>query len=170
MAKLELTDAERLILANQYEILGLLKNDGDDSYERLANNLRDGHKWIYAEKFHLSPNLSDQDTELVLNILAVYRAIQDSYEALSDKTGIEKHDLTFPGFDGNNEAELLGFSRALAANGNYRDTIGDPARNSHSGTADMYSRMIEEWKRLGKPYKCTKEQIVAILKARAFPA
>lgn len=42
MKDLELTDVERVILANQYEILSILKED--DSYGLLAQNLRDGHK------------------------------------------------------------------------------------------------------------------------------
>nr|ACN22674.1 hypothetical protein [uncultured bacterium] len=40
MPRLKLTDTERLILANQYEILAALKND--DSYGRIAEELRDG--------------------------------------------------------------------------------------------------------------------------------
>lgn len=167
MAKLELTDTERLILANQYEILSLLR-DGDESLARLAENLRDGHKWIYEEKLRISENLSDQDAEHVLAILGIYSDLRDSYNELADKSGIEERTVTFPGFDGNNESELLSFSRALSANGNYQQTIGDTARNSHMPTRDIYSRMIGEWRRLGKPhYPYTKEQIVAILGARA---
>lgn len=165
MAKIALTDTERLILANQYEILSLLKSD-DESYARLAENLRDGHKWIYESKLDISDNLSDHDTEHVLAILGIYRDLRDSYGELADKSGIEEHAVTFPGFDGNNESELLVFARALAANGNFHQTIGE-ARNSHSPTRDVYSRMIGEWQRLGKPsYPYTKEQIVTILKAR----
>ena len=38
---MEFTDTERLILANQYEILGKLNSDED--YLKLAENLKDGH-------------------------------------------------------------------------------------------------------------------------------
>lgn len=171
MAKLTLTDTERLILANQYEILGLLKEGGDSEwYTRLAENLRDGHKWIYQQKLQLSENLSDADTNHVLDILGIFSALRDSYKQLADKSGITESDVTFPGFDGNNESELLHFARALSANGNYHETIGQEARNSHSPTRDTYSRMIGEWKRLGSPhFPFTKDQIVQILGARRFP-
>lgn len=168
MANLNLTDAERLILANQYEILGQL-HKGDDSFTRLAENLRDGHRWIYEGKLHLSPILSDADTNLVLDILRIYEALQDSHAKLNDKSGIDEGDLIFPGFDGNNESELLTFARALSQNGNYHHVVGDHPKNHHSETREMYGRMIQKWNQLGKPYPFDKDQIAAILKARAFP-
>ena len=42
---MNLTDTERLILANQFEILGKLKSD--DGYIELADNLSKGHVWLY---------------------------------------------------------------------------------------------------------------------------
>lgn len=40
--KLDLTDKDHLILSNQYEILGTLKNE--ENYLLLAEQLREGHK------------------------------------------------------------------------------------------------------------------------------
>ena len=170
MAKLQLTDVERLLLANQYDILGLLKKD--DSYTKMAENLRDGHKWIYEQHAtQISDNLSDEDAEHVLTILGVYSDLRDSYNKLTDKTGIDEHTVTFPGFDGNNEAELLHFARALSKNGNYAETIGKDARNSHMLTIDIYRRQIAEWKNLGSPrYPLSKEQISKIIDARTHPS
>ncbi|WP_019654035.1 YfbU family protein [Variovorax atrisoli] len=168
MEKLKLTDAERLILANQYEILGLLNKD--DSFTRLAENLRDGHRWIYEEKLHLSPNLSDADTHLVLDILRIYEALQDSHAQLTDKSGIDEGDLIFPGFGGNEEPELRAFAGALSQNGNYHHIVGDHPRDAHSATREMYGQMIGKWRELGKPRPLNKDQIVAILAAKAFPA
>ena len=49
---MKFTDTERVILANQYEILGKL---GDDqAYLDLAENLRYGHEWIYNQKSPLA--------------------------------------------------------------------------------------------------------------------
>jgi len=169
MATLELTDVERLLLANQYEILGLLKKD--DGYVRMAENLRDGHKWIYEQHAtRISENLSDAEAEHVLEILGIYSELRDSYNKLTDKSGIDEHLVVFPGFDGNNESELLSFSRALSQNGNYSETIGKDAKNSHMPTTGMYRRMIAEWKSMGQPrYPLSKAQIVQIVEARVHP-
>ena len=170
MAQLKLTDTERLLLANQYEIIGLLKKD--DGYTNMAENLRDGHKWIYEQHAtRIADNLSDEDSEHVLTILGIYSDLRDSYKKLSDKTGIDEHLVSFPGFDGNNEVELLSFSQALSKNGNYAETIGKDARNSHMPTTDMYSRQIAEWKSMGSPrYPLSKEQILKIVDARTHPS
>ncbi len=170
MTKIALTDAERLLLANQYEILALLKED--DSYAKMAQNLRDGHKWLYEQHATtISENLPDTQVEHVLSILGIYSDLKDSYQKLADKSNIESHLVTFPGFDGNNEAELLHFAQALAANGNYSETIGKDAKNSHMPTTDMYERMIEAWEKLGKPrYPLNLEQITSILDARIHPS
>jgi uncharacterized protein len=169
VARIELTDIERLMLANQYEILGVLKKD--DGYLQMAENLRDGHKWLYEQHTtRISDELSAENTEHVLTILGIYSDLRDSYKALTDKSGIDEHLVRFPGFDGNNEAELLHFAGALSKNGSYSETIGKDARNSHMPTTDMYQRMIDEWKEMGSPrYPFSKAQIVAIVEARTHP-
>jgi uncharacterized protein YfbU (UPF0304 family) len=170
MPRVSLTPKDRLILANQYEILGLLTKDAH--FTRLAGNLRDGHKWIYekAHALEIADDLSDETTEHVLSILGIYSDLRDSYKDLADKTGIDERDVLFPGFDGNNEGELLHFAQALSQNGNYTTTIGEHAISSHMRTTQMYQRMIQEWLRLGKPrYPLSKEQVQALLAAKIHP-
>ncbi|MGB7651095.1 MAG: YfbU family protein [Gallionella sp.] len=170
MTCLKLTDTERLLLANQYEILGRLKND--EQYELMAQTLRDGHEWLYRQYFDvLSENLPDEKVEHVLAILGIYGDMRDSFKELTDKTGLEESKLTFPGFDGNNECELLSFTEALRKSRRFENTIGVTAKNSHMPTTDMYQRMIDEWKALGSPsYPYSREQIVAIIASRIHPS
>lgn len=166
-----LTKVERLMLANQYEILGLLQED--DDLTRLAQDLRDGHVWIYSEKLRnqLMDELPDSSAKEVLTILGVYSDLKSSYERLPDKSGIDPHLVVFPGFDGNNEGELLHFTAALSKNGNYARTIGEHPRNSHMEMLDVYRRMVACWTDLGQPrYPLTKEAILAILEARIHPS
>ncbi|MFV5344274.1 YfbU family protein [Acinetobacter oleivorans] len=160
--QLELTDKERLILANQYEILGLLKKE--DYYLNLAEQLRDGHKWLYRQSFNsLYENLPDEDAELVINILQVYEALKDSYNALSDKSGITIQDVSFAGFDGNNEPELIGFVDALNKAHRFSSTIDAGVLDSHMPQAQTYQNMIQKWHELDKSNRLTKEQILYIL-------
>lgn len=170
MPRLKLTDTERLILANQYEILAALKSD--DSYSRIAEELRDGHEWLYQEHFdYLSPNLHEEDAEFVVTILGIYSDLRDSYEQLVDKSGMERHQVQFPGFDGNNESELLAFTRALRKSNRFIDTLPEQGKNSHMPTRDIYDRMIAKWDELGKPhFPLSKEQIAELLAARTHPS
>lgn len=169
MTNIKLTDAERLILANQYEILSELRKD--DSYARMADELRDGHEWLYSQYFdQLSPNLPEHEVAHVLTILGIYSDIRDSYAKLADKSGVEQHQVEFPGFDGNNESDLLAFSRALRKHDRFTETLGEHPKNSHMPTTDIYQRMIAEWRKLGEPhYPYDKEVIQAILAARVHP-
>lgn len=166
MANIKLTNTERLILANQYEILSALKKDS--SYERLSENLRNGHEWLYSQAFDwISENLSEEKAEHVLTILGIYGDMRDSYKTLSDKTGIEENEVVFPGFDGNNEAELLMFARALREDDRFVVTLGNTAQNSHFPTNEMYGRMIKKWEEIGKPnYPYTKQMILDILSTK----
>lgn len=164
--KIELTDKERLFLANQHEILGHLNTDNSDYHFKLAEQLRDGHEWLYSQSFdYFSENLPSEDTDLVLDILQVYELIGDTYSRLSDKSGISATQVKFPGFDGNNESEFMSFVDALEKDNRYVDVIQAGNRNSHSAKVHVYERMIAKWQELGKPYTLTKEQLIEILEA-----
>ncbi|MDC5474701.1 YfbU family protein [Acinetobacter baumannii] len=164
--KIELTDKERLFLANQHEILGHLNKDNSDYHFKLAEQLRDGHEWLYSQSFdNFSENLPDNDAELVLNILQIYEMIQDAYDGLSDKSLISEYQIKFPGFDGNNETEFMGFVDALEKDNRFVDVIQTGNRNSHSSKVHVYERMIAKWQEFGNPYTLTKEQLIEILSA-----
>jgi uncharacterized protein YfbU (UPF0304 family) len=169
MPRIKLTDAERLILANQYEILSALQKDED--YARMAETLRDGHEWLYRQYFDsLSENLPDDKVTYVLRVLDIFRNMNNSYRELADKSGIDERDLAFRGFDGNNESDLLSFAEALRKDGRFTETIGPTAKNSHMPTTAICERMIDTWRELGEPnYPYTREQIVAIVEARTHP-
>jgi uncharacterized protein YfbU (UPF0304 family) len=164
---LELSNKDRLILANQYEILSMLDKDSGDYYAELAGNLRNGHPWLYRQalRMTLSENLPDEDAEHVLTILGIYSDLRASFKNLEDKSGLNAGDVVFPGFDGNNEVELLSFATALAKADRFTDTIGKHGcPNSHMPTTDRYKKMIERWLHLGKPrYPLSKDQINQIL-------
>ena len=162
--KIELTDKERLFLANQHEILGHLNKDNSDYHFKLAEQLRDGHECLYSQSFDkFSENLPDDAAELVLNILQIYEMIQDAYDGLSDKSLISEHQIKFPGFDGNNETEFMGFVDALEKDNRFVDVIQTGNRNSHSPKVHVYERMIAKWQAFGKPYNLTTEQLIEIL-------
>jgi len=165
--EIELTDKDRLLLANQFEILGLLKKD--NYYLLKAEALRDGHKWLYRD-LNMCEVLPDSSAEHVLTILGIYSDLRDSYNKLTDKSGIDEHEVVFPGFDGNNESELLSFAEALRKDGRFSNTLGTSSKNSHHPTTDIYSRMIYKHSELGKlTYPYSKHVIRQIIDAMKYP-
>jgi uncharacterized protein len=166
--RLTLTDVERLILANQYEILSVLQED--QGYGKLAQQLRDGHEWLYADFQNLSEVLPRKEAEYVLAVLEMYEAMADSFDNLPAGHGIKKHDVDFPGFDGNNEAEYANFAAALAASRRYEHVLGkDGHKNSHMPTTGIYRRMLQAFEQIGKPRRMNKEQLAGVIAARLHP-
>lgn len=171
----KLTDVERFAIANQFEILSRLDalqgGDESGSYMKIANNLREGHEWLYNQMFdNLYDVLDGESTQHVLDILQLYDALKYSYEGLADKSGIDPRDIEFDGFDGNNECEMLGFADALRKDHRYESILGDRCKNSHCPTYDVYRRMLDKWEELGRPsFPLSKDAIVAIIAARVHP-
>lgn len=162
--KIEITDKERLFLSKQHEILGHLDTDNSEYHFKLAEQLRDGHKWLYQQSFDsFCENLSDEDTNLVLDILRLYEVMNNSYKSLSDKKNISEDEVKFPGFDGNNESEFMGFVDALRNSNRYVSVIEAGHRNSHSQKVQKYGSMINKWKEFEQPFNLSYEQLSEIL-------
>ena len=156
---MKFTDAERVILANQYEILGKLNNE--KTYLDLAENLRDGHEWIYNQKISVSPIFTEEQSDFVVSILSLYEVIQDSFDALSDKGSLNEDSVKFPGFDGNNEGEYMRFFSALVENDQFAHVKAN--KNSHMQKVSTYTNMLDKWESLGKDYQLSLDDIEAIL-------
>lgn len=155
---MKFTDTERVILANQYEILGKL---GDEqAYLDLAENLRDGHAWIYNQKISVSPIFTEEQSDFVVSILDLYEVIQDSFDALSDKGSLTADRVKFPGFDGNNEGDHMRFFSALVKNQQFAHVKANT--NSHMQKISTYKAMLNKWESLGKGYKLSLDDIEAI--------
>jgi len=164
---IKLTPAERLILANQYEILGELRSD--DYAKRLAENLRNGYEFLYRDVFEsVSPEMDETSTKFVLDTLIMYQAIENSWEDLGKPGEIKAIDVEFPGFDGNNEGRFYGFACALADDNRFTAQLGLRGKNSHSPKASTYRRMLAVWKELADQYALTKDQIQLVLAARGY--
>ena len=167
MSNLEnLTDTERLILANQYEILSKFEDSdyGVQYYKKLSNNLRNGYKWLYKDHFQcLSDVLDDNDAELVVKTLSLYRTLKNNYDDLDDKSVIDAVNITFKGFDGNNERRSMSFTQALKEDDRFTDIIESGQMNSHSPKKNQYQKMLSKWKELDEKEKLTLEEMISII-------
>jgi len=133
---MKLTKAERWILINQCEMLRLMKSDRwhPEQLERCITILQNGYEDWYDECLEeVADPLSKDVSQLVYDILEIYQAIE-TYKRThpEDREMAKRHDATFPGFDGNDECEYMGFAVFLI------DTMGRYQEIAKANGADNY--------------------------------
>lgn len=162
---MKLTDTERLILANQYEILGRL-NDDEDSL-KISQLLRKGYTSLYLDYLDLSPTIDPQVEDFVFEVLNMYSEMFMSVPELNNRNGIKDKDLIFPGFDGNKESIYLGFLLAVRDDELYHDLLGIRDLNSHVPVVAKYCEMLDKRREMGPlddiSRSLSREQILDLL-------
>jgi uncharacterized protein YfbU (UPF0304 family) len=167
---MELTKKDRVILINQYEILKRLDTDWSDRYDELIDILESGYEIFYHQVHErVSDDMSTDECKLVLDVLNIYRAIENYKNEHPDDNEISNHlYANFPGFDGNSETIYMAFTQFLierqdkfAEQAKYKDKTGN--FNSHSPMLDKYKAMITKWKSIGGKFKLLREDIITIL-------
>lgn len=166
-----LTRVERIMLSNQARILERLYPDEADRWKLVQEALDHGYEWYYdlAFQFVYSDDevVTSEMSQEVLDILDMFRAMQRAVDALSEAEQAPFADeVTFLGFDGNNETGHLVFTEFLWKIGRFTDVKheGDDG-NSHAPLLDHYRRMLEVWRASQDKWRPTKDEIERILAA-----
>jgi uncharacterized protein YfbU (UPF0304 family) len=157
-----LSQQQRLILAQQHEILGLLQA-GDENevehHQQMVEVLRRGYAGEYDNVFiGISPEMSRKDCSLLWDILDMFSGLEASVSRLEDheREALGKgwlKVLRFGGFDRNDamEGRLLSYFRHLLRTGRWAhleeqlDAVGSNG-NSHHRNLPIYQRMLEVYK------------------------
>lgn len=162
---MKLTKIERLLLINQYRILGMLnpedKQECADKIEALDSGFENECNQITAS---LSAWLDEDGCNLVLRTMTMFRELH------SVPGGAEKY--PFYGFDGNNEFEHMAYARYLVDKGAFDKNIcANPDMNSHGPSIEKYSRMLNKWGEFSKNYiGITPERAEEIWEERILPS
>ncbi|MBN9654708.1 YfbU family protein [Halobacillus sp. GSS1] len=148
---MSLSNSERLILLNQYSILEKLDPDYEAYYGLKKEIVENGYVQDYGELYQtLAEEVEEITTKEVWDILQMYRSITFSYDKLKDKEGLEKTDIKFRGFDGNNETTHMFYTKfVLHKLDRYKELWDDekyPDYNTHSPRLEKYRRMLKVWK------------------------
>ncbi|GGO22121.1 YfbU family protein [Deinococcus humi] len=151
---MKLTTTERLILVNQFKILGFLDEDEQEHYRRMVHILTNGYEALYDElDMSLSEGMRAEDSEFVYDVLDMHLAIRGVAETEGvDINADGNWALTMRGFDGNNESELLSFALFAAREDGsaYSEfLVSDRFPNSHSPSRELHQRMLEEFRAIG---------------------
>jgi uncharacterized protein len=158
---MKLSKIERWILSNQYRILECVDAQQAESHRHAREALERGYEWYYDLICELVADGADVMTEAECN----------SYDEISDKTGIDSIFIDFPGFDGNYEGKYLGFAeffcRARQAYEHLRKE--NKHLNSHMPTADLYERMLSAWNSSSDKLHLTRDDLIRITQAARHP-
>lgn len=141
---------ERLILINQFKILSKLESESSNYYNELIQILENGYVIFYGQiNQWISTEMSVEHSRFVLDILDVYRRLEDLKRRTSDKNLLQHPYSIFRGFDGNEESEYMAFTRFLIEeqgkfNEQKKYLLENDHLNSHMPMIDKYRRMIQK--------------------------
>ena len=148
---MELTKKERLILYNQYEILKKLDPHGEENYKIDQEILINGFKANYDD---LASGFMDETSvevsEFVIDVLQMYRTLNNSYRELNEeeKNEINLYDISFKGFDGNEEIDYYMYANFYLEDLGRFDELKESehyAIDSHRNMVNRYRRMLSLW-------------------------
>ncbi len=163
------TDVERVILANQYMILKALYPKNAQHYEEAYQAIVRGYEIHYTpEEMCIGDSvMTIGESNEVIEILNMYRAIVFSYNSLQDRTGIDARRIAFPGFDANDEIEgkYMCYAEFVCSHdgGRFNEIDRGGGLNSHCPMLDRYRAMIECWRAMEQPTQLTAEQIQELI-------
>lgn len=169
---MELSEKDRVIFYNQYEILKTLDQEQADHYQLLQKIVENGYSHEY---YKLCPSsitpLDPGVAEFVWDVFGMYDILDLSYTDLSEsqKGQIEKWRIEFRGYDGNYESEYLAYAAFVLRDLNEHSDLWDRKKelNSHMPRLDYYRRKLAVWQTVRESdySRLSFEQIKAIAEA-----
>jgi uncharacterized protein len=166
---MNLTKLERIQLINQFEVLKILKPAEQEYYEELIEILTNGYAIFYSELENwLFDEMPVEEGQFVLDVLDLYRAIEN-YKFHHEARAIIEHAYgNFKGFDENEEGHHFLFTRFLIDKQNkfqeqkqYEDTTDQ--FNNHWPSLSKYRRMVAKWEGFDKKHDLNEAEILGIL-------
>ncbi len=146
---MKLNKKDRVLLINQYRLLAALYKEEEAHYRELIGILENGYEIFYSMIDEwVSDDMPTEEGKFVLNILDLYRAIEDLKRSSKNRELTDHHYSFFRGFDGNHETEHMGFCRFLIEEqGKFQEQqqyfLKNDHLNSHMPMIGKYKRMLE---------------------------
>ena len=177
----QLTVFERMMWANQMRIMEALDIEGWNNNTSLIQALEQNYVDHYQESLRWI--LSDENKEvLCANVRRVLQMLMDlrhAYDALSeeDQEGIKEYDVTFMGFCGNTETDMMAYANYLLeveGRGYQSCRIKGGDYNAHSPMMGHYmekilryeetmQRIKEEFLKTHQPRLMTRDEIIFVV-------
>jgi len=177
---MKLTNPEKLMLlmlSEIYEKNGLVEVDA----KLIKSSIFSGNTWALTWKMHgLFGTDADVTPPLVTEVadyLGMWVILEEAYEKfdksnksrIKNEAGVFGAEVRFPGFDGNEEAELCSIARTFIKDIGIFERLNGRDLNSHAPHRSTYSKMHEQFKLIpSKTYSLSglsPDQVIQVLRA-----
>ncbi|KLN64657.1 MULTISPECIES: YfbU family protein [Vibrio] len=166
---MEMTNAQRLILSNQYYLMSQLDQENAAKYQRLQTIVERGYELQMRELNKDFGCLVEAECREIIDIMEMYHAMQESNKMLSEQEqqDVDQRRLTFLGFDIASEAQLVNYVRFLIdSEGLYPQfSKGEHHFNAQMPMLDKYRRMLNTWRNCPRQYHLCANELKQIFNA-----
>ncbi|BCK03454.1 YfbU family protein [Vibrio cholerae] len=166
---MEMTNAQRLILSNQYYLMSKLTPENAEKYQRLQTIVERGYELQMRELNKEFGCLVEDECREVIDIMEMYHAMQESNKMLTEdeRKEVDQRRLNFLGFDIATEAQLVNYSRFLVdSEGLYPQfDKADHHFNAQMPMLDKYRRMLTTWRNCPRQYHLSAAEFKQIFNA-----
>ena len=164
---MEMTNAQRLILSNQYKMMTMLDPDNAERYRRLQTIIERGYGLQMRELDRDFGQLPEETCRTVIDSMGMYHARRVSRENLKGQQTIDERRVTFLGFDAATEARYLGYVRFMVnTEGRYTHfDAGTHGFNAQTPMWEKYQRMLKVWQSCPRQYHLSANEIMQITNA-----
>ncbi|MDO6704595.1 YfbU family protein [Photobacterium sp. 1_MG-2023] len=163
---MEMTNAQRLILSNQYRLMAQLEPDHAAKYQRLQTIVERGYGLQLRELDKDFGALSEAECKEIINVMEMHHAMQESQKQLNNHE-IDSRRLLFLGFDAQSEPQQMHYVRFLTQIEHLYPGFlpSEHQFNSHVPMQSKYRRMLTVWQKCPRQYHLSATEIQQILNA-----
>ncbi|MCW4444963.1 YfbU family protein [Vibrio splendidus] len=166
---MEMTNAQRLILSNQYYLMSQMDPENSAKYQRLQTVVERGYELQMRELNKEFGCLTEAECREVIDIMEMYHAMQESNKMLAEqeRTEVDQRRLQFLGFDIASEAQSVHYVRFLVdSEGLYPQfDKADHHFNSQMPMLEKYRRMLTTWRNCPRQYHLCATELSQIFSA-----
>jgi uncharacterized protein YfbU (UPF0304 family) len=166
---MEMTNAQRLILSNQYYLMSQMDPENQSKYKRLQTIVERGYGLQMLELNKQFGEMTEEECREIINIMEMYHAMQESNKMLSEeeRNKVDQRRLEFLGFDIASESQLVHYVRFLVeSEGLYPQfDKGDHHFNAQMPMMDKYRRMYTTWRNCPRQYHLSATEFAQIYSA-----
>ncbi|MFA0149048.1 MULTISPECIES: YfbU family protein [Vibrio] len=166
---MEMTNAQRLILSNQYYLMSQMDPENSAKYQRLQTIVERGYELQMRELNKEFGCLTEAECREVIDIMEMYHAMQESNKMLAEqeRAEVDQRRLQFLGFDIASEAQVVHYVRFLVdSEGLYPQfDKADHHFNSQMPMLEKYRRMLTTWRNCPRQYHLCATELSQIFSA-----
>ncbi|MEZ9952058.1 hypothetical protein BCT41_12060 [Vibrio splendidus] len=166
---MEMTNAQRLILSNQYYLMSQMDPENSAKYQRLQTVVERGYELQMRELNKEFGCLTEAECREVIDIMEMYHAMQESNKMLAEqeRAEVDQRRLQFLGFDIASEAQSVHYVRFLVnSEGLYPQfDKADHHFNSQMPMLEKYRRMLTTWRNCPRQYHLCATELSQIFSA-----